>query len=383
MDTTTLLLAGDVMTGRGVDQVLGHPVEPGLYEMWVRDARDYVRLAERANGPIGAPVAGAYLWGDALPEIERAAPDAFIVNLETAVTTADRPWPGKGIHYRMNPANIDCLRAARIDACALANNHVLDWGGQGLAQTVQVLVDAGVRCAGAGANLAQARAPAVLPLEGGHRLLVFSWAARDSGVPDAWTASEHELGIALLHDFGERGVQQVAAAVDEHRREGDLVVISLHWGANWVDAVPQAHRHFAHELIDLDLADLVHGHSAHHPLPFELHRGKLVLYGCGDLINDYEGIASRADHPCDVACLFFATLSRASGRLVRLRLLPLQRRAFRLVAADAAARASIGHALGLDAKRLAWPLQWRTNGHWVLEAPAPHRSMRPVARTGR
>jgi poly-gamma-glutamate capsule biosynthesis protein CapA/YwtB (metallophosphatase superfamily) len=68
----------------------------------VHDARDYVALAERASGPIPAPVSWAYIWGDALAEMERAAPDACIVNLETAVTTADAPWPRKGIHYRMS-----------------------------------------------------------------------------------------------------------------------------------------------------------------------------------------------------------------------------------------------------------------------------------------
>lgn len=52
-----LMLAGDLMTGRGIDQVLPHPGDPGLLEDWVHDAREYVRLAERVNGPVPAPVA--------------------------------------------------------------------------------------------------------------------------------------------------------------------------------------------------------------------------------------------------------------------------------------------------------------------------------------
>ncbi|MDO9198818.1 hypothetical protein [Rhodoferax sp.] len=55
MDTLTLWLAGDVMTGRGIDQIQAHPGAPVLYESWVRDARDYVRLAERLNGRVPAP----------------------------------------------------------------------------------------------------------------------------------------------------------------------------------------------------------------------------------------------------------------------------------------------------------------------------------------
>lgn len=362
------------MTGRGIDQVLRRPVPPQLHEACVRDARDYVRLAERVNGPIPAPVPADYPWGDALAEIGRQAPDAVVVNLETAITTADGPWPGKAVHYRMSPANIGCLQAGRIDICALANNHVLDWGRDGLVQTLRSLAAAGLRSAGAGMDDTQARAPAVLRLGAGHRLLVFSWAAGDSGVPPEWAAAPSAPGIARLHDVSDRGLRQVAAAVNEQRRAGDIVLLSIHWGANQVAAVPQEHRRFAHALIDLGLVDLVHGHSAHHPLPVEMHRGKLVLYGCGDLINDYEGIRAPAGHLPDTAGLFFATISPASGELVQLRIVPMQRRAFRLVRADAVARASIRHALRLNESGLVRRLPSRRDGHWVLEPPPAARA---------
>src|SRR5512144_2357559 len=108
------------MTGRGIDQVLQHPNAPQLYESYVHDARDYVRLAELENGPIPAPVAADYIWGEALAEMVHPDVDLRIVNLETAITTSGEPWPGKGIHYRMHPTNAGCLSAARIDCCGLA-----------------------------------------------------------------------------------------------------------------------------------------------------------------------------------------------------------------------------------------------------------------------
>src|SRR5262245_48429269 len=111
-DPICLFLSGDVMTGRGIDQALPHPGNPALYEAWVRDARDYVRLAERASGPIPRPVDGAYLWGDALAELERAQAEVRIVNLETSITASEDCWPDKPIHYRMHPRNIGCLTAA-------------------------------------------------------------------------------------------------------------------------------------------------------------------------------------------------------------------------------------------------------------------------------
>jgi poly-gamma-glutamate synthesis protein (capsule biosynthesis protein) len=233
MDKLTLWLAGDVMTGRGIDQIQAHPGAPELYESLVRNARDYVRLAERVNGPVPAPVAPDYIWGDALAELERRQPELRLVNLETAITTSAQAWPDKGVHYRMHPANIGCLKAAHIDCCALANNHVLDWGRQGLVQTLRTLQQAGIRSAGAGSDANAASTPAVLPLVGGARLLVFSWASPDSGVPAAWSASPQRAGVALLTDLKEESAQHTAAHVARHRQPGDLVVVSLHWGGNW------------------------------------------------------------------------------------------------------------------------------------------------------
>ena len=111
----TLFLCGDVMTGRGVDQVLPHPGDPRIHEPHARSAGMYVELAERAHGPIPRPVDFAYIWGDALEELARVRPGARIVNLETSITRSDDYWRGKGINYRMHPDNVPCLTAAHID----------------------------------------------------------------------------------------------------------------------------------------------------------------------------------------------------------------------------------------------------------------------------
>ena len=116
-----VFLCGDVMTGRGIDQVLPHPSEPRIYEAFVDDARAYVELAEAAHGPIPRPVDFSYIWGDAREELARHAPDARVVNLETSITRSEDYWRGKGINYRMHPDNIPCLAAARIDVCTSAS----------------------------------------------------------------------------------------------------------------------------------------------------------------------------------------------------------------------------------------------------------------------
>jgi poly-gamma-glutamate capsule biosynthesis protein CapA/YwtB (metallophosphatase superfamily) len=366
MDTFTLWLAGDVMTGRGIDQIQAHPGDPALFESLVRDARDYVRLAEDVNGRVPAPVAPDYIWGDALDEIERRHPDLRLVNLETAITSAGEPWPDKGVHYRMHPANIGCLRAARIACCALANNHVLDWGQAGLAQTLHTLQQGGFQTAGAGSTSDAALAPAVLPLAKGGRLLVFAWAAPDSGVPTAWAATPGRAGIALLPDLKEASAHHVASQVERHRQPGDRVVVSLHWGGNWGAEVPRLHRQFARRLIDLGAADVVHGHSSHHPRPVEVHRGKLILYGCGDLINDYEGIGSRGPFDPSAVCLYFAQLSSESGDLLQLEIVPMQLRRLRLVRATAAARRSLQSLFETAGRDFHTGLQAQSDGSWQL-----------------
>jgi poly-gamma-glutamate synthesis protein (capsule biosynthesis protein) len=324
----TLFLCGDVMTGRGIDQILGAPSAPEIHERCVRDARDYIALAERVSGPIPRRVDPAYIWGDALAELERVAPDARIVNLETSITRhPEHPEP-KGINYRMHPANVGCLTAARIHVCALANNHVLDYGPAGLEETLATLEAAGVATAGAGRTRADAGRPAIVEGREGRRVIVFSVGTRTSGTPEAWAATADGMGVALLKDLSERTAGDILGRVQRTRRAGDIVVVSIHWGANWGYDVPPAHVRFAHRLVDGGV-DIVHGHSSHHPLPIEIYRDRLVLYGCGDFIDDYEGIRGYEAFRDDLVLMYFATVD-STGRLVALRMAPLRIQKMRL-----------------------------------------------------
>ena len=328
----TLFLCGDVMTGRGVDQILGSPSAPEIHESHVRDAGEYVTLAERASGPIPRSVDPAYVWGDALAELRAVAPAARIVNLEVSITRSAASWPGKGINYRMHPANVTCLTAARIDVCALANNHVLDYGHPGLEETLATLAAAGVKTAGAGGSLAAARRPAIVGLSGGRRIIVFASATEASGVPPAWAATVERPGVDVLEDLSNATADQVVERVGREKRPGDIVVVSIHWGSNWGYEVPRAHVRFAHRLIDGGV-DIVYGHSSHHPRPVEVYRDKLVLYGCGDFIDDYEGIPGDEDFRSDLVLMYFPVVASATGKLVALRMAPLRIRRMRLTRA--------------------------------------------------
>lgn len=324
-----LILCGDVMTGRGIDQILPCPGDPTLYEPYVRNARVYVRLAEALNGPIPRPVDPRYVWGDALAEFRRADVDARIVNLETSITCDGTPWPGKGIHYRMHPANIECLTAAGIDCCCLANNHVLDWGREGLTRTLRSLEQIGIPYAGAGDDEATAAAPAVLRAHGGSRVLVFSVGATSSGIPRAWAAGPGRPGVHLLKDLSEHTAGQIAAQVRAARRPGDVTVVSIHWGGNWGDAISAEEAAFAHRLVDGGV-DIVHGHSSHHVKGIEVYRDRLILYGCGDFVNDYEGIGGHEEYRSDLRLMYVVEVDPRESRLVATRLVPVQVHQMRL-----------------------------------------------------
>ncbi|MFG2330796.1 CapA family protein [Streptomyces sp. NPDC048604] len=329
-----LFLCGDVMLGRGVDQILPHPVDPALAEPYVRDARDYVALAEAVNGPVPRPVDPSYPWGETLGVLERAAPDARIVNLETAVTEDGERAPGKPLHYRMHPANLPALTVARPDVCVLANNHVLDLGPAGLHDTLATLAAAGLRTAGAGRDDEEARRPAVVPLPHGGRVVVYALGLASSGVPPDWAAGPDRAGVHYAAGPADRTAVRLAARIRADKVPGDVVVVSVHGGSNWGYGVPRDLAVLARRLVDAG-ADVVHGHSSHHPRPLEAYRGRLVLHGCGDLINDYEGISGYEQYRDDLRLLPVVAVGADDGAFLEARLTPFRSRRLRLEHASA------------------------------------------------
>lgn len=330
-----LFLGGDVMTGRAIDQLFAvhNPDDFGKPGHW--PARRYEAWSEGLHGPAARPQPPAYIWGDALDYLAQMQPDFSMVNLETAITTSGE-WEAKGFNYRMHPDNTACLAAAGIDCVTLANNHVLDFGTQGLLDTLGALATAGIGTCGAGEDHAQAMRPHIHQLADGHCILVFAWALQDSAEPMShWAATSGAPGINYLERITPSAARAMKRAIDNWRQPGDLVIVSLHWGANWVREIPQAHRWLARYLIESAGVDLIHGHSAHHVLPVEIHRGKLVLYGCGDLINDMEARPDFRARRGHLGALYLVDFDMRDRRLAALHVQPVERRRFRLEPASA------------------------------------------------
>lgn len=353
----TLFLCGDVMTGRGIDQILPYPGDPTLYEPSVRDAAEYVKLAERFTGPIPRPCQFDYIWGDALEIFRAERPQAKVINLETTITRSDTYWPSKDVHYKMSPENIGCLTAAGIDCCVLANNHMLDWGIPGLLDTLNALDNAGIKHAGAGLNLREVQQPAILPAEKDSRVIVFSLGSTSSGIPTAWSAEENRPGLYVIETERNDPVRTLAQQIDKNKRTGDIVIASIHWGGNWGYNIPPSQKNLAHRLVDETGVDIVYGHSSHHVKAIEVYKERLILYGCGDFLNDYEGITGYESFRGDLGLMYFAELEPRSGKLRALRMIPTQVRRFRVNHATAADSKRLGALLNREGKRFGTAVQ--------------------------
>jgi poly-gamma-glutamate synthesis protein (capsule biosynthesis protein) len=281
----TIAFLGDLMLGRGVDEELSR-----------REPRT--------------------LWGDVLPLLRSA--DAVVANLECALTTRGAPWTAtpKVFHFRARPgASIAALRAANVRCVSLANNHVLDYGAQGLLETTGCLDRAGIAHAGAGCSEREAAAPAIFDAAG---LRVGVIALTDNEPPFAATASRPGTLYTPI-DGGEPGLRKLSEPLAAARSAGcGVIVLSVHWGPNMTTRPPGEFRGFARAAIDAGVA-VVHGHSAHVFQAVEGCGGGLVLYDTGDFLDDYAVDPVLRN---DWSFVFLVELEGA--RLTRLRMVPVR-----------------------------------------------------------
>jgi len=355
------------MLGRAIDQVLPYSNDPALFEPHIRDARAYISLAVKANGPILKPVDCNYIWGDALDVLDKFKPDVRIINLETSITLNNAHWKNKYIHYRMHPKNTACLSLAKIDFTSLANNHVLDWGYAGLEETLFTLEQAGIKFAGSGKNARAASRPSIIDLNSKGRVIVSSWATADSGTPPDWATTDDKPGVNRLRSLSLQAVKRIGSIIKPVKQPGDIAVVSIHWGGNWGYEIPVEQSAFAHQLIDEADIDVVHGHSSHHVKGIEVYKDKLIIYGSGDLLNDYEGIGGHDEYRADLSLMYFASVDPATGKLVQLQMAPTQIRHLKINKADKNDALWLRDMLNRESKELGIRVELDTNGYLVLQ----------------
>lgn len=276
-----LLLGGDLMLGRGVNQVI-HEQGP-----------DY---------PL-----------EALHPITRRA-DLFFVNLECAISGVERRFDGapKVFYFRADPPAVEVLTAAGVDLVSLANNHALDAAVVGLENTLAHLTEAGVAAAGAGMDLAAARRPVSAQAD---EVSVGVISACDHQ-PD-FAADGESAGIYYL-DLRGGEHEPLLKDVGKLADQVDLAVVALHWQPNWAPKVESVYRQLASDLAGAG-ADVIWGHSPHHFQGVEWIDGSVVIYATGDLVDDY---AIDERYRNDLQLLF--EVSVENGQPAAARALPLR-----------------------------------------------------------
>lgn len=276
-----LLLIGDVMLGRLVNQILKR--EPPEYP-----------------------------WGDTLTVLRQA--DCRICNLECVISDRGRPWglTPKAFHFRSDAKNVSVLTVAGISAVSLANNHTLDFEYDAMFEMLRILDRTGIRQAGAGENLGQASQPALLEI-GDARIGLIAFTDNE---PD-WEATDLSPGVFYVPiDPRDARAVRLLESVRKMRGDVDWLVLSAHWGGNWGYSPPSSHRRFARALIDAG-ADIIFGHSCHVVRGVEIYQGRPILYSTGNFIDDY---AVDEIERNDRSAIFM--LETEAGTLTRFRLYP-------------------------------------------------------------
>lgn len=249
---TLLAFLGDIMLGRGVNALI----------------------------PLHDP---EHFWGTTLPVLRST--DVVFGNLECAMTSHTQPWNKtfKVFHFRASPQAVNALKVANIQVVSLANNHTLDFEEKGLLDTLKHLDQAGIKHAGAGKNLSEARAPAILTVKG---LKIAFIAATDNEPPFA--AGERKPGTNYLEiNTRPAALAHLYEDIKQAKERGArFIILSLHWGPNMVQTPTSEFKAFAHKAIEMGV-DVIYGHSAHLFQGIEFYKSGVILYNTGDFLDDY------------------------------------------------------------------------------------------------
>ncbi len=217
----------------------------------------------------------ASVFADAAPVLSAA--DVAVVNLETAITESTGALVKEWV-FKAPASAIDALRAGGIDAASMANNHGIDYGAQGLADSLLVRAATQYPILGIGANATEAYTPLRLDVKG-QRIAVF--AATDvmgEEFVSTWTATDTQAGMASTKYDAEA---RMVAAIQAVRPEVDTIAVMLHWGVERTDCPSPRQQALARALVDAG-ADIVVGSHAHHLLGGGRLGTAFVDYGLGN-----------------------------------------------------------------------------------------------------
>jgi len=271
----TIGLGGDVMIGRGVNNAI-------------------------------SKYGYAYPWGNLIGMLRK--PDITLVNLENTFAK-NKKAVTQAFNLNAKPNRVKSLEIAGIDIVNIANNHIFDFGPQGLNDSINTLNDAKIAHIGAGMNLQTAKKPVIFKENG----IVVGIIGYTDNQPE-WGATKNKPGINYLA-IG--NIEKVRHDIKAIRNAVDILIVSIHWGPNLQEKPRKDTINFAHQMIDSGV-DIIHGHSSHNFQGIELYKNKPIFYDTGDLVDDYEVDANlRNDHS------FFYIITTNKKEITQIRLFPI------------------------------------------------------------
>ncbi len=239
-------------------------------------------MLARTVGEYAARYGVDYPFAPVVAALKQA--DIAVANLECPIALGGEPWP-KTYVFRAHPSMALALGRSGLNAISLANNHVLDFGVAGLAETVRHVTAQGLAVLGAGMDRAEAERPLVYDIRGVKVALV-AWV---SYAPATFAAGDARPGVAFLDDL-----ERMARQIEDAKKQADAVIVILHGGKEY-DAVPTAQQQAAaRRAVDAG-ADLVVGHHPHVLQPAEIYKGKLIAYSLGDFVFDIDNYDAARD----------------------------------------------------------------------------------------
>ena len=206
------------------------------------------------------------------------AADVAVVNLETAITARGTKPPGKEFAFRAPPSGLTALKMGGVDVASMANNHGMDYGREGLEDSLAASAATGLPLIGIGRNATEAYRPHIAVAKGQRIAIIGATQVLDDSVRTAWTATDSQPGLASAKE-----VDRLTAAVQAARGQADTVVVVLHWGIEGQTCPSPAQSQLAQQLVDAG-ADVIVGGHAHRLQGAGRLGSAFVAYGLGNFV---------------------------------------------------------------------------------------------------
>jgi poly-gamma-glutamate synthesis protein (capsule biosynthesis protein) len=327
-----VLQGGDNMLGRAIQLTLPYQTPGDANITDSQSAQDYLNdiLPDiNIENIRSLNMDGSYLWGDLPYDLNE---DIRILNLEAAPTISihNQDIPIKSIHYHININNLSGIfsKFIRPYVLCLANNHSMDMGRTAFIQET-LNNNFSEKFIGVGNNKAEAYTPKII-----GNIVILAFGAGCSGVPNNWEATENQAGIAylppIINKFNVNTAFEIirSSLIQIPEIKNKCIIISIHWGPNEasINDGQQYRELLAHRLIDELNVSIIYGHSSHHIRGIELYKEKLILYGAGDFINDYEEISSNYNRD---GALYILDLNNSNYDITTLTFIPFETKKLR------------------------------------------------------